>query len=57
MVEGGEHPFGACANCGKPFQLGVEYPVTTSVQEGELEVYSFCDEDCMAEWEDARGFR
>lgn len=56
MAEVPEHPFGTCANCGKPFRYDVEYPVTT-IEEDDLQIYSFCDEQCQAEWEMERGLR
>lgn len=46
-------PFGACANCGDPFEPDVSYPVVTGDgPDGEMELYSFCDEACQAAWED-----
>lgn len=46
------HPFGACANCGSPFEPEVSYPVETlEGADGDLELYSFCDDDCRSAWE------
>lgn len=48
----GDHPFGTCANCGDAFEPEVSYPVVTrDGGDGELELYSFCDEECMRAWE------
>lgn len=52
-----DHPLNRCANCGQSFEYDVEYPVTTRVEDGEIQVYSFCDEDCQAEWEAEQGSR
>ena len=44
------YPFEACAHCQTPFQQGVSYPVVTRQEEGEVTLYSFCDEECQAAW-------
>lgn len=50
---GDGHPFEGCANCGASFEHGVSYPVETREgPDGELELHSFCDEDCRAAWAD-----
>lgn len=44
--------FDTCAYCGDSFKPNVTYPVATRTNsDGDLEVYSFCDEDCKASWE------
>jgi hypothetical protein len=43
--------FTACAYCGASFQSNVEYPVVTTQKDGELKLYSFCDEECRTAWE------
>lgn len=51
MTDQGVNPFSRCASCGKTLALGVSYPVTTIFDDdGELELYSFCDGDCQREW-------
>lgn len=46
-------PFTRCGNCGKTLALGVSHPVTTRYDDdGELQLYSFCDGDCQREWND-----
>lgn len=45
------HPFDTCASCERAFKSGVAYPVETRVRpDGELELYSFCDEECRQSW-------
>lgn len=51
MAEGETHPFEACAHCGNRFELGVDYPVTSRRESGDLVFYSFCDEECQRAWE------
>lgn len=44
-------PFEACATCGSDFEVDVNYPVVVRENgDGELELYSFCDECCEAAW-------
>jgi hypothetical protein len=46
------HPFATCANCGDAFETDVSYPVVTrGGGDRELELYSFCDEECRRTWE------
>lgn len=46
-----QHPFRECAHCGASFEPGVSYPVETCEgPDGQLELYSFCDEACRAAW-------
>lgn len=47
-----EDPFERCAHCGAVFEPGVRYPVTTRRDGDGLEVYSFCDCECQAAWDD-----
>ncbi len=44
-------PFGECAYCGTPFRIGIDYPVVTRREDGELEIYSFCDTECKSAWQ------
>lgn len=45
-----------CANCGDRLELDEWCPVVTRTDdEGNLQLYSFCDEDCMVSWEEANG--
>lgn len=47
--------FRTCAYCGDPLAAGVKYPVHTEMDEdGTLHLYSFCDEECKADWLDNR---
>lgn len=47
--------FDACSRCGAAFEPDVRYPtVTREASDGRLELYSFCDAECLAAWE-ARG--
>lgn len=50
MTDGADGPFDRCTHCGEPLELGEKYPVTTTREEGEFELYSFCSEDCQAAW-------
>lgn len=46
----------SCANCGDRLQLNEWCPVVTRTDgDGNLQLYSFCDEECMAAWEAANG--
>lgn len=54
MTDRGDARFGRCAHCGEPLELGEKYPVTTTREDGEFELYSFCSEDCQAAWEAER---
>lgn len=48
-----EHPFSQCAHCGAGFEPEVNYPVVTRGGGAEqLELYSFCDDECMRAWAD-----
>lgn len=42
--------FTICANCGTSFQLDVSYPVVTRREDGDVHVYSFCDDECRTAW-------
>lgn len=45
-----------CANCGDRLELDEWCPVVTRTDgEGNLQLYSFCDEACMVAWEEANG--
>lgn len=44
-------PFGTCAHCNTALEPGERYPVETRGEpDGELELYSFCDEACRRAW-------
>lgn len=44
-------PFEACAHCGARFRPETRYPVETrETSDGELELYSFCDQACRRDW-------
>lgn len=44
-------PFEECANCGASFESDVWYPVATRRDDdGDLRVYSFCNEECRGAW-------
>ena len=46
--------FESCANCGANFQQGVKYPAQSEEDEnGDTELYSFCDYVCMQNWIDS----
>lgn len=50
-TDGDRYPFEACATCGSRFEFDVSYPVVSRRgQDGTLELYSFCDEECQADW-------
>ena len=49
---GSDEVFDACAHCGRPFETGVRYPVTTKRgPDGTLIVRSFCDCACQRAWD------
>lgn len=50
MTDSDTDPFAACAHCGTAFQEDVSYPVATQQKDGELALFSFCDEACRAAW-------
>ncbi|MFC4357341.1 hypothetical protein ACFO0N_05180 [Halobium salinum] len=43
--------FTTCDHCDEPFEPGTSYPVVTDHDDGDVELYSFCDESCRDEWE------
>lgn len=46
--------FDACDHCGEPFERDTTYPVlTTADDEGSMELYSFCDDECLSAWHDS----
>jgi len=46
-------PFEACAHCGRRLRRGVRYPATAeNAPDRELQLYSFCDEECQRAWRD-----
>lgn len=53
-----EQPTGSaktCANCRARLDTEEWHPVVTRTDEtGELRLYTFCDEECEAEWEAVR---
>ena len=54
MTEASDSSALVCANCEAPLQFDVTYPVVTQKQNGDIEYYSFCDDDCRAAWNAAR---
>lgn len=50
MIDPENHSFETCANCGTPFQSDVTYPAVTRRDDGDVNVYSFCDQECQAAW-------
>lgn len=45
--------FENCAHCGTELSVNEWHPtVTTTDEQGELEVYSFCDDECKEAWSD-----
>lgn len=51
MADRRENPFGVCASCGSTLFHGREYPVSTKLDDdGNLELYSFCDDECQSTW-------
>ena len=47
--------FQRCADCESPLEANVSHPVYTERdQNGDLRLYSFCDEECKRRWLDAR---
>lgn len=50
--------FERCAQCRAPLPQETWCPTATERdQDGELAVYTFCDETCKAAWEDTRDTR
>lgn len=44
--------FDACDECGRPFEPNTTYPVLTASDDGAMELYSFCDDECLATWQE-----
>ena len=45
--------FDTCDFCDEPFEQDTTYPVlTTADDEGSMELYSFCDDECLSAWHD-----
>lgn len=45
-----EFVFTSCETCDTPFEQDERYPVRADTDEdGDLQLYSFCDEDCLEE--------
>ncbi|USZ68791.1 DUF2116 family Zn-ribbon domain-containing protein [Halorussus salilacus] len=44
-------PVSSCDYCGGPIAADEWHPVVTRRDDGELEIYAFCDETCREEWE------
>ncbi|WP_327054000.1 DUF7576 family protein [Halomicrococcus gelatinilyticus] len=42
-----------CDYCSAPFEEGIRYPTTTV--DGDLRIYTFCDETCKGDWLDEHG--
>ena len=56
MTGGGESWFRTCAACGARLTAGESHPVSVGAPRGrEVPLYSFCDDDCLAEWREAPG--
>jgi hypothetical protein len=52
-LQSSTHPFEACAECGVPFKPEQSYPAAAERDDdGSLQVHSFCDDDCLAAWQD-----
>lgn len=43
-----------CTHCGATLPVGTWHPATDVVEDGELKIYSFCDEQCRQTWSDER---
>lgn len=44
--------FIACDYCDAPFEVDTRYPVTVREDaDGNVQLYSFCDEECQKAWE------
>lgn len=41
-----------CTNCGDPIDTSRWYPITTRIVDGDVELYSFCDDDCRDAWDE-----
>nr|WP_192498392.1 hypothetical protein [Halorussus halophilus] len=39
-----------CTNCGDEIDTSQWYPVVTRTVDSEVQLYSFCDEDCRDDW-------
>lgn len=53
LVSPTTHPFEACAECGAPFEPEESYPaVAERDDDGAIQVYSFCGDDCLAAWQE-----
>lgn len=46
MTDFESFPFESCANCETPFHQDVSYPAVTRQENGDIDLYSFCDEEC-----------
>lgn len=45
--------FTECATCGASFERDERYPARADRDDdGNVQIHSFCDEDCLAEWAD-----
>jgi len=45
-----------CDYCSAPFEEGIRYPTTTvDGEDGDLRIYTFCDETCKGDWLDEHG--
>ena len=40
-----------CAHCGESIDTSEWHPVVARTENGEFELYPFCDEDCRDDWE------
>ena len=46
--------FDACDHCGEPFETNTTYPVLTPEDDADtMQVYSFCDDQCLSSWREA----
>ena len=45
-----------CDHCGTPLEVEVRYPTSTvDGENGVLQIFTFCDEECKAKWHAKRG--
>lgn len=50
MTDFESFPFESCVHCELPFQRNVSYPAVTRQENGDVDLYSFCDEECREAW-------
>lgn len=47
----------SCDHCGATLPSDEWFPATDVVEDGRLEIYSFCNEECQQFWSDGEGSR